>query len=116
MDLGNAIEAHRQWKVRLRMFINGTSSEQLDPAVIARDNQCELGKWIHGPATAYASRPCYVALKGAHAEFHANAARVVTKAAAGDKAGAEGLLNGSYAQTSVKVVEAIQKMRGEMAA
>ena len=116
MDLGNAIEAHLQWKVRLRMFINGSSAERLDPAVIARDNQCELGKWIHGPATAYASRPCYVALKGAHAEFHASAARVVTKAVAGDKAGAEGVLSGAYAQASLKVVAAIQKMRGEMAA
>jgi hypothetical protein len=71
MNLDHAIEAHRQWKVRLRMFINGTSAERLDPAAGAKDNQCDLGKWIHGPATAYASRPCYVALKGAHAEFHA---------------------------------------------
>jgi hypothetical protein len=97
MDLDHAIEAHRQWKVRLRMFINGTSAERLDPAAVAKDNQCDLGKWIHGPATAYASRPCYVALKGAHAEFHASAARVVTKAVAGDTAGAEGVLSGAYA-------------------
>lgn len=116
MDLGNAIEAHLQWKVRLRMFINGTGAERLDPAVVAKDNQCDLGKWIHGPATAYASRPSYVALRRAHAEFHANAARVVTKTVAGDKAGAEGVLSGSYAQASLKVVEAIQKIRGEMAA
>jgi len=55
------------------MFINGDSQEPLDPAVVSRNNQCELGKWLAGPGMAYASRPSIAAVKSSHTQFHAQA-------------------------------------------
>ena len=49
-DFDKAIEAHRQWKVRLRKAISGRDT--LDSDTICRDDQCPLGKWIHGPGGA----------------------------------------------------------------
>jgi hypothetical protein len=42
-----------KWKGRLQNYVDGTSKEQLDPMIICRDDQCALGKWIHGPALQY---------------------------------------------------------------
>lgn len=46
----DAIQAHVKWKMRLQDYMNGTSEEKLDPIVICRDDQCTMGKWIHGAA------------------------------------------------------------------
>ena len=43
-----AINAHIHWKIRLEKYLDGTSEEKLDPKLVSRDDQCKLGKWIHG--------------------------------------------------------------------
>lgn len=45
-DFDNAVEAHRAWKVKLRHAI--AAKEHLDAATICKDDQCALGKWLHG--------------------------------------------------------------------
>ena len=49
----DAIAAHIKWKIRLGQFIDGTSTEKLDSAMVCKDNVCVLGKWIYGDGTKY---------------------------------------------------------------
>jgi hypothetical protein len=75
-----AIEAHGVWKARLRAAIAAGGSEFI-VAVVAEPDQCALGKWLHGPALArFGGHPRYRAVVESHAEFHAEAARILSMA------------------------------------
>jgi len=103
-DFDKAIDAHRQWKVKLRKAIAG--HEQLDSETLCRDDRCPLGQWIHGPGGAtWGSRPTFVDLMAKHAEFHQTAGAVAIQINAGQYAQAERLIgSGSkFAQVSTEV-------------
>lgn len=104
LNFQDAVAAHQKWKARLQASIEGTSSEKLDPAVVGRDDQCVLGKWIHGQGAAtFGSRRVFVDLKIEHAEFHRIAGEVLTAAQAGRSEEAANLLASAFAQASVRV-------------
>ncbi len=110
MDFQSAIGAHQKWKIRLRMVIDGNSTEQLDPDLVCKGDQCELGQWIHGAGgQSMEAKPEFTEVKTTHAHFHTVAASVLQKAQAGDKAGANALLEGEYYDASTKVLLAISK-------
>jgi hypothetical protein len=84
LDLSNAIEAHQEWKHRLEAAIRSRSVLSLDARQVARDDQCELGRWIHGPAaTEFSRERQFVDLRNKHAAFHRCAARSVSLSQAG---------------------------------
>lgn len=110
MNFKDAISAHVNWKIRLRMFLNGTG-EKIESAVVGRDNLCELGKWIYGLGFEYSHLPSYQTMKTEHTNFHRYAGDVVRKIETGDKQGAETLLNGEqFSVISNKMVVAIMEM------
>jgi len=112
MNFEEAVTVHQRWKTRLRMTIDGKSTEALDPNVVCQDNQCELGKWIHGEGRqTMGAKPEFGAVKATHADFHQMAGNVLRKALAGDKAGASILLDGDFYQASSKVIQAISKCK-----
>ena len=103
-DFDKAIEAHRQWKVKLRKAI--ADREHLDADSLCRDDQCPLGRWIHGPGGAqWGQRPTFVRLLQKHAEFHQAAGKVARSINAGQMSEAERLVgSGSqFAQVSTEV-------------
>jgi methyl-accepting chemotaxis protein len=103
-DFDKAIDAHRQWKVKLRKAI--ADHEKLDAEAICRDDRCPLGQWIHGPGGAkWGGRPSFVDLLAKHAEFHQTAGGVARQINAGQYAQAERLIgSGSrFGQVSVEV-------------
>jgi hypothetical protein len=103
LDFKDAISAHQKWKVRLQACIDGTSREQLDPAVVRRDDQCVLGKWINGPgAKEFGGMSVFPRLKTEHAQFHLIAGQVLSAAYGGQKAAAEETLT-SFSQSSIRV-------------
>jgi methyl-accepting chemotaxis protein len=111
-DFDKAIEAHRQWKVKLRKAI--AEHEKLDAEQICKDDQCPLGKWIHGAGgTQWGHRPTFVALLDKHAEFHQTAGGVARKINAGHFAEAERLIgSGSqFAQVSTEVATILTKAK-----
>jgi len=88
MDLNffSATNAHKTWKKRLHDCING-SCNTLDPAVIALDNRCDLGKWLYSihdrrPALSADTQRLFTRLLDEHAAFHREAARVAQLAMA----------------------------------
>lgn len=105
LNFMSAIEAHVGWKMRLQAYIDGTSDEKLDASVIEPDNNCVLGKWIHGSGgERYGEHPLFEDLKRIHSSFHRCAADVVTKVDSGEKETALKVLNtGEYPKYSHQV-------------
>jgi len=106
------ITAHVAWKQRLEHFLQGTSSENLDPAVISVDNRCDLGKWIYGPGKAFHSADEYLIVKDMHTNFHTIAAKVVNYHLLGETHKAQTLLDGEYSRISNSLKRQILKLRG----
>jgi methyl-accepting chemotaxis protein len=75
LDVDKVIAAHGQWKTKFRAAIN--RKEQMDSETIARDDCCELGKWIHGPIKMRIGRhPQFTELLGGHKRFHIEAGEI----------------------------------------
>lgn len=77
IDLSNAIERHSAWKVKLRSAI--TNQETVDAVSLAKDNCCELGKWLHGDGKAsHGSLPSFSLCLNQHATFHREVGKIAT--------------------------------------
>lgn len=100
MDFLKIINIHIMWKERLLAYIEDRSAEKLDPAVIARDDQCQMGKWIYGEGKRFQDAPQYEQVRADHAHFHDLAANVIRRVDNGDRQGAAALLRGDYATAS----------------
>ena len=111
INIADAIIAHMQWKSRLQRYLDGVSTEELDPMAICRDDQCALGMWIHGPAANHFHGDAeFNTLRADHAQFHYVASNVVHKVQQRDHATALKIFNGEYAQTSRKVIYALTEL------
>ncbi len=112
LDIDTAIAAHENWKVRLHNQIAGTSTEQLDPALICLDNRCDLGKWLHGKGGAQlGSYPAFSVLVARHKYFHVQASTVAAHVQAGDRDAAEKALNGPFKHGSNQVVLLLKELK-----
>lgn len=117
-EIGRAIGAHGQWKARLRAAI---ASGELDIAVasIRVDDQCALGRWLHGSSMADSERDHdhHEIVARLHAEFHVVAARVAELALAGNKAEAQKLmdLDGDFTHASAKLTLAMMTWKHALA-
>lgn len=110
----DAITAHIKWKSRLNQYIDGSSTEKLDSAVVCQDNQCALGKWIYGDGTGYKNSPHYATLQAKHAHFHRCAGEVVKKVESHDLATAREILKGEFALAAKETVSAIMDLKQEV--
>lgn len=116
LDFIAAIEAHRKWKERLAEYAQGISKEKLDHAVICRDDQCALGKWIYTSGQTFTGHlPLFHQLKAKHAQFHISAAYIVEKVQKGHKEEAvDMLLEGDFSRNSRDVQTLLSKLYMEM--
>jgi len=110
LDFDAAIEAHGKWKKRLLDYVDG-GNEQLDPAIVGRDDQCALGCWIHGDGRSLRGNAQYGDLKIEHAGFHRCAADVIRTHMTGDSAGAREQIDGEFSNRSKRVIGLIEVMR-----
>jgi len=111
INIAEALAAHVNWKGRLVRYLNGTSDEELDPMVICRDDQCALGKWIHGPALNYFhADDDFHKLRTDHANFHFVAGNVVKKMQENDKEGANSLMKNEYERASREVINGLTEL------
>ena len=110
LDFDGVIQAHMGWKQKLRDFISG-SGENLDPAVVSRDDKCVLGCWIHGEGQRYARESGFARLTKSHADFHRCAGDVVRAQLAGDEAGAKRLLLNDFSVLSDETIQEIRRMK-----
>jgi methyl-accepting chemotaxis protein len=69
LDVDIYIDAHRQWKVKLRDAIE--ARDKVDVDTLKRDDCCALGKWIYADGQKrYGSSASFVELVSNHANFH----------------------------------------------
>jgi methyl-accepting chemotaxis protein len=106
-----AENAHVKWKMRLVQFIGGQSHESFDETAVSCDDKCDLGKWIHGPATQHSSLAEYKNLRISHAEFHKTVGAIVKCVHAHKTDEAKLLLGGEFAGASKKTINAIHAMQ-----
>jgi Chemoreceptor zinc-binding domain len=114
MDLDTAIEKHAEWKLKFRSAIS--KREQLDATTIAKDDRCELGRWLHGEARQLMGKsPSYSACVSKHTTFHAEAAKVAETINAGRYDDAERMLASGtpYMLASSSVAIAITNLKLE---
>ncbi len=113
-DFNSAIQAHIDWKMKLTNYI-GKPDGTLDSKVVCKDNNCALGKWIHGAGANYrkSHQLIFDSLKSSHAEFHRTAGEVVELANSGRKKEALILVapTGRYGTASKKTVGIIEQLR-----
>jgi hypothetical protein len=102
--------------VRLEAYIAGTSDEALDPEVVCRDDQCILGKWLHGPGgQKHSENPRFVSVKATHADFHRSAGDVVRTVDAGEREKAKEMLcKGDYAAYSYRIKSELARLSLEI--
>jgi hypothetical protein len=75
MNFDEARNKHADWRFSFRTAI--TKKESLDVDSIARDDRCDLGKWLHGEAKGkYARLSSYADCVKKHAHFHLEASKV----------------------------------------
>ncbi|MBB1074437.1 CZB domain-containing protein [Rhodoferax sp. 4810] len=75
LDFDKVIMAHGQWKTKFRAAIS--HQEQLKAETIARDDVCDLGKWIYSEGKAVLGNSGeFVKLVGEHKHFHHSAGDV----------------------------------------
>lgn len=105
VSLRTAIDAHLRWKDSLENHVHGVGSEPLSLEDVAADDQCLLGKWIHGPGQALlGDSEIFHALVAAHACFHSHAGAIVAALQRGNVAEAtERLQIGDYPRASAEV-------------
>lgn len=114
MDLDSAMQKHMEWKVTFRTVIS--KQEQMDASTIAKDNCCELGKWLHGEGkTQCGSLASYATALSKHAAFHVEAGKVASAINAKKYTEAEAMLGGSsaFAAVSGEVGVAIMRLKKE---
>ena len=112
IDIDTAIAAHENWKLRLQNYLNGQSTETLQPEIICLDDRCDLGKWLHGPGGQRLGRyPAFSMLVARHKYFHIQASSVVALAQANEKDKATQALDGSYRHASTQVVLLLKELK-----
>lgn len=113
MDIDQALSTHMDWKVKLRRAIQ---EHQAVDATASRDDQCPLGKWLHGEAKMKFGRlPTHQACVGKHAEFHRAVGAIAQKINAGAYDEAARMLEAgtTYASASTGVAMALVALRKE---
>ena len=117
MDLNTALAKHAEWKLKFRTAIS--KKDSMDATTIAKDNCCDLGKWLHGEAKIkFCKLGSYTECLNSHASFHKEAGKVANTINAKKYMEAEAMLGAGtpYSAASNKVGSAIMGLKKEIGA
>lgn len=112
MDFNEAIRVHAGWKMKLQQYLTNPDGS-INPTDLAKDNLCDLGKWLHGEGRIYAKHPEYAQLVQEHQSFHKAASEIVSRKHKGEEVKQDTALGGSspFSRCSSQVVSLLMKMR-----
>lgn len=115
LDIDAAINAHERWKARIMDYLEGRSTESMDPAVLREDDRSALGRWLHSVGAAtMGHQPAFAMLMARHQYFHEQAANMVELAQQGEWDKAVQVLNGGYRHGSSQVVLLLKELQREL--
>ena len=112
-DFTQARRAHRQWRVKVRAYINDVDI-QFDPRTAKDSSACALGGWLYGDGKQYQSLPSYNELERAHDELHLFIGRILDMKDIGDIETANTEM-AKLEAASNHVIELIAKVEQELA-
>lgn len=103
-----ALGVHAKWRTRLESAI-ATGKSDFIPGVVAKDDACDFGRWLHTLSGEDTKTAHYAKVKVFHAEFHTTAGKILNMAVSGRKADAQKALEpgGDYARIAGKLVMAM---------
>lgn len=112
MNFDEAVRAHSDWKMKLNRYLSHPDGS-INVQDLGRDNQCALGKWLHGEGRTFSDVAEYKQLVQDHAHFHKAAAEIVIKKDKGEDIKSETALgsNSPFSRYSMSVVSLIMKMK-----
>lgn len=113
-SFSDAINAHAHWKVRLIDYIKGKSDEKLDVATVSRDDKCDMGCWLHGPAKIHSNLNEYKQLVSTHADFHKSVGKIVQASQQGHTDEAMKMLGGEFFHQSNQTTKAIKQLQNRV--
>lgn len=87
-QIDRALVAHGAWKQRLFQAIQ-TGQSEFSPTIVQTDNRCEFGAWLYSLSEEIRQTSEWTKIRQLHADFHREAARVLTLALQGRKKEAE---------------------------
>lgn len=112
LNIEVAIAAHENWLTRLETCIAGHSQEKLDPAHIACDDRCDLGKWIYSDGQKYlGTYAAFNDLKATHKMFHFKASSIVSLKQADRIEEARKELGGDIQKLSHKIQQRLRDLQ-----
>jgi hypothetical protein len=81
-DIDKAVAAHGKWKQRLIDAVQ-TGKSEFTVGNVRVDDRCEFGKWFYALPPSDRNSPIGKQVQAFHAEFHAEAARLLDLALQG---------------------------------
>ena len=115
MNLDSALQKHSEWKTKFRTAIS--QKESLDAETIAKDNCCELGKWLYGESESkFGKLESHKNCITKHKMFHIEAGKVAAVINLGKYTEAEAMLNSNtpYFNATNEVGIAIVRLKKEV--
>jgi hypothetical protein len=116
MNFTGAIQAHTNWKLRLAAQCQAAASNTIDVQALAKDDVCELGKWLYGAGRKLASDPKFKDLVDGHARFHKSAAAIAVSIQQGKKDEALALIqapDSEFGKLSLRVCKCLMDLRAQ---
>ncbi len=116
MNFDDAIRAHGEWTDKLALYVR-SPDQSLDYELVSRDDQCALGKWIHGEGSCHADLSEFRIMTEAHARFHRAAGDIVRRADRGERVKVETDLAGQspFGRASEEVIRALAALKNAAA-
>ena len=112
LDFYRAIDFQRRWKLRLGAYVRGEARARQSWREIARDDQCELGRWLRdAPVATPAHAQLVLRLREHHAALHRAAGEIVRMADCGQREAAlQALRDGDFAHASHATVARLSEL------
>lgn len=80
---------HRNFALHIDLAVQGKEGLHLSAAEVGDDHLCQLGRWLHDNAAKLTGQPAYQQLLSLHAEYHAQAEKVIGAHLAGQTSATE---------------------------
>ena len=84
IDFDIAIHQHLNWMTLVASLFNESDSRILNPTVIVKDNDCELGQWLINNSDNFAGHDIFQQLVRTHKTFHVLAGQIILSFQSGD--------------------------------
>jgi methyl-accepting chemotaxis protein len=111
-QLTKAIGAHGTWKKRLASAIT-TGAHTEDATIVAMDDKCDFGRWLHGSAPASGDQAFHQASTKLHADFHREAAKTLRMVSGGQHSQAQASMatGGGFTEASRLLTKTMMEWR-----